>query len=76
MLQGSAVINLRRIGYADIVTFRVSGDNPSAVDIPTLWAHAIANTGEGELVTLFWADEIFDPANPDTYPELVEDQLK
>lgn len=72
VLQGSAVISLRRIGYADIVAFEVSGDSPCAVDIPTLWAHSITNTGQGELVTLFWTDEIFDPAYPDTYAELVE----
>ena len=28
----------------------------------------IRNTGSGDLVTLFWASEIFDPALPDTHP--------
>jgi UDP-2-acetamido-2,6-beta-L-arabino-hexul-4-ose reductase len=36
-----------------------------------MWAHNITNVGAGELTTLFWANEIFDPANPDTYPEPV-----
>ena len=34
-------------------------------------AHNITNVGTSELITLFWADEIFDPENPDTYFEEV-----
>jgi UDP-2-acetamido-2,6-beta-L-arabino-hexul-4-ose reductase len=36
-----------------------------------MWAHSIENVGDGELVTLFWAHELFDAAHPDTYPEPV-----
>jgi UDP-2-acetamido-2,6-beta-L-arabino-hexul-4-ose reductase len=39
--------------------------------MPTLHTHAIMNNGEEELVTLFWADEFFDPEHPDTYHEPV-----
>ena len=40
--------------------------------MPTMWPHNITNTGDGELLTLFWTDSVFDPDNPDTYPEHVE----
>lgn len=36
-----------------------------------MWVHSITNTGPDELITLFYADEIFDSARPDTYPEEV-----
>ena len=38
------------------------------MDIPPGYTHSIENVGAGELVTLFWASEVFDPGRPDTYP--------
>ncbi len=72
VLRGTAEISLRRVGYREVVRFPVSGGEPVVVDMPTMWAHKITNTGPDELLTLFWANEIFDPARPDTYPEPVE----
>ena len=45
----------------------VSGDQPAFVDMPTLHTHNIENVGDEPLLTLFWANEIFDPDSPDTY---------
>ena len=39
--------------------------------MPTLHTHDITNIGDEELVTLFWAHEIFDPDRPDTIFEPV-----
>jgi UDP-2-acetamido-2,6-beta-L-arabino-hexul-4-ose reductase len=39
--------------------------------MPTMWVHNITNVGTDELLTLFWANEIFDQDRPDTYPEQV-----
>jgi UDP-2-acetamido-2,6-beta-L-arabino-hexul-4-ose reductase len=69
VLSGEAEIRLRRLFTDEVVTFPVSGGRPAIIDMPTLWVHSITNTGPGELVTLFYADEVYDPANPDTYPE-------
>jgi UDP-2-acetamido-2,6-beta-L-arabino-hexul-4-ose reductase len=71
VVRGEAEICLRRVLHDEVLRFRVSGDEPVVVDMPTMWAHSITNVGAGELTTLFWANELFDPANPDTYPELV-----
>ncbi len=71
VLRGSGVIRLRKLFSDEVVEFAVGGDRPAIVDMPTMWAHSITNTGDGELVTLFYADEVFDPAAPDTYPEEV-----
>jgi UDP-2-acetamido-2,6-beta-L-arabino-hexul-4-ose reductase len=71
VVRGEAEICLRRVLHEEVLRFRVSGDEPVIIDMPTMWAHNITNVGAGELTTLFWANEIFDPANPDTYPEPV-----
>jgi UDP-2-acetamido-2,6-beta-L-arabino-hexul-4-ose reductase len=71
VLRGRAEIKLRRLLHPDVVTFRVDGDSPVAVDMPTMWVHSIVNVDDGELLTLFWSNELFDPDRPDTYPEMV-----
>lgn len=72
VVKGEAEISLRRLLHDDVVTFRLSGDEPAFVDMPTLWVHNITNVGDSELVTMFWADQLLDPENPDQYPERVE----
>ncbi len=52
----------------EIIEHRVSGKEFKVVDIPPGYTHSIENVGNGELVTLFWASEVFDPQRPDTYP--------
>ena len=37
------------------------------VDIPTGYTHNIENVGEGDMVTVMWANEPFDPEHPDTF---------
>jgi UDP-2-acetamido-2,6-beta-L-arabino-hexul-4-ose reductase len=41
------------------------------VDMPTMWVHNIRNVGDGELLTMFWADQLLDADRPDQYPEKV-----
>lgn len=71
VVKGEAEISLRRLLHDEVVTFHLSGERPSFVDMPTLWVHNIRNTGDGELVTMFWADQLLDADNPDQYPEKV-----
>lgn len=71
VLRGQAVIRLRKLFTNEVVEFEVSGEKPAIVDMPTMWVHSITNTGNDESLTLFYADEVFDPAHPDTYPEEV-----
>ncbi len=66
---GQARISLRRMLSGPVVEFEVDGATPVIVDMPTLWTHKITNTGGGDLTTMFWTNELFDPENPDTYPE-------
>ena len=71
VVAGKADITLRRLFSDQVVTVSVSGDAPCSVDMPTFWAHAITNTGDEPLFTMFWSNEIFDPAAPDTISETV-----
>lgn len=71
VVAGDAEITMRRLFGTDVETYKVSGADPSAVDMPTLWAHKITNTGSTPLLTMFWVDEIYDPSSPDTFPEEV-----
>jgi UDP-2-acetamido-2,6-beta-L-arabino-hexul-4-ose reductase len=71
VVAGSAEIRLRRLLSDDVVTVEVDGTTPRSVDMPTFWAHSITNTGDDTLFTMFWSNEIFDPAAPDTIPETV-----
>jgi UDP-2-acetamido-2,6-beta-L-arabino-hexul-4-ose reductase len=49
----------------------VNGNKLEVVDIPPGSVHSIENLGDTDLVVLMWANEIFDPMKPDTYPEEV-----
>ena len=37
------------------------------VDSPLGYTHNIVNVGDSGMVTLMWANEVFDLANPDTF---------
>lgn len=69
VVAGSATISLRKLFSDETLAFEVRGEEPVAIDMPTMWAHKITNTGESELLTAFWSNELFDPAHPDTFPE-------
>lgn len=71
VLKGDAVIRIRRVLDETVWELRVSGDEPTAVDMPTLHTHSIENVGDEPLLTLFWTHEVFDPAAPDTYADPV-----
>ena len=72
VVSGSALIQQRKIGSDEIMEFRVSGEKIEAVHMLPGFTHNIINLSETEdLVTLMWANESFDPKNPDTYFEKV-----
>ena len=72
VLKGYSEVKLRKIFSDEIITYNLDGENPSYIDIPTLHTHSITNVGTDELITLFWADEFYDPNSPDTYFEAVQ----
>ena len=71
VVEGEAVIRFRPIGGGEVLEYPVSADPIAIVDIPVGYTHSITNVGRTDVVTLFWADEVFDPDRPDTYYEEV-----
>ena len=71
VLEGEAVIRIRRVPAGPVWEYRVDGRQPAAVDMPTLHTHSIENVGARPLLTLFWTQAVFDPAAPDTYADPV-----
>lgn len=67
VVEGAGVIRMRAIDGKDVHEYAVKGREYQVIDIPPGFTHSITNSGEGEMVTLFWASEIFDPNRPDTY---------
>lgn len=71
VVSGEGIIRFRKIGEKEVIEYRVSGNKLEVVDIPTGYTHNVENVGSTDLVTIMWANEIFDPKKPDTYYEEV-----
>ncbi len=72
VVRGAAEVALRRMFTADVVRVPVDGDQPSIVDIPTMWFHRLTATGTSPALTFFWSNERYRPEDPDTYPGRVD----
>ncbi|MEJ8574514.1 NAD-dependent epimerase/dehydratase family protein [Microbaculum marinum] len=72
IMAGEAEVAVRRICGSQVNRFRVSGEAPAYVDMPTMHTHNLRNTGSGELIAMFWTNELYDPEAPDTYRVPVE----
>jgi len=72
VVSGKGVIRFRKIGGNEVIEYPVSGEKLEVVDIPTGYTHNISNTGDTDLVTVMWCNEMFDPDRPDTFYESVE----
>ena len=72
VVSGKGLIQQRRIGSDEVLNFEVSGDKIEAVHMLPGYTHNIINLSNTEdLVTLMWANEQFDPNQPDTFGEIV-----
>ena len=66
VIGGEALIQFRQVEGSDVIEFQVRGEDYRVLDIPPGYTHSITNVGDAELITLFWASEIFEPGRPDT----------
>lgn len=67
VVKGEGVIRFRQIFSDEVIEYHVSGEKLQVVDIPCGYTHNIENVGDGEMVTVMWANEAFDPEHPDTF---------
>jgi UDP-2-acetamido-2,6-beta-L-arabino-hexul-4-ose reductase len=73
VVSGHGLIQERKIGSDEVLNFEVSGEKIEVVHMLPGYTHNIINLSETEpLVTVMYANEIFDPNRPDTYFEPVE----
>jgi UDP-2-acetamido-2,6-beta-L-arabino-hexul-4-ose reductase len=72
VVSGHGLIQERSIGSVVFLVFEVDGECPQAVHMLPGYTHNIMNLSDTQdLVTLMWANEIFDPKRPDTFGERV-----
>ena len=72
VVSGHGLIQERKIGSDEILEFEVSGDEIRAVHMLPGYTHNIINLSDTEdLVTVMWANELFDSNRPDTFAEKV-----
>ncbi|MCL2151840.1 MAG: capsular polysaccharide biosynthesis protein CapF [Oscillospiraceae bacterium] len=67
VVSGEGIIRFRQVDSDDILEYRVNGKDHLVLDIPPGYTHNIENTGRVDMVTVMWANECFDPENPDTF---------
>jgi UDP-2-acetamido-2,6-beta-L-arabino-hexul-4-ose reductase len=67
VVEGVGLIRMRGVEGGPVREYPVTGSAYQVIDIPPGFTHSITNVGEGDLVTLFWASEVFNPDSPDTY---------
>ena len=71
VVEGEAKITLRNRENNEIKEHHLSGDDPEIIEIPLNYTHGIENIGKSELKLVVWMNEVFNPDDPDTYPEKV-----
>lgn len=72
VVAGHGLIQERKIGADEVIEFEVSGEKIQAIHMLPGYTHNIINLSDTEnLVTLMWANEIFDDRHPDTFFEKV-----
>lgn len=67
VVAGTGVIRFRLPYDTKVIEYFVSADNLEVIDIPVGYTHHIENLGQSDMVTIMWANEIFDAKHPDTY---------
>lgn len=72
VISGHGLIRQRRLDSEEIIEFEVSGEHMQAIQMLPGYAHSIRNLSDTEeLITLMWANEVFDQERPDTFREMV-----
>ena len=72
VVSGRGLIRERKLGTDEVWEFEVSGEKLQAVHMLPGFTHSIVNLSDTEdLVTVMWANEIFDADHPDTFYEPV-----
>ena len=66
VVHGQARFRFRHILSGETYELMTRAEQPVVVETIPGWTHDITNVGDGVMVSLLWASEIFDRARPDT----------
>ncbi len=66
VVQGQATFHFKHIRSGEVFEINVSASKPKVVNSIPGWSHSITNTGDDILISMLWANEIFDQSRPDT----------
>jgi UDP-2-acetamido-2,6-beta-L-arabino-hexul-4-ose reductase len=70
VLNGTATFRFRHIETEESFSIDVNATSPTVIESIPGWWHDVKNIGEETLIVAVWANEVFDPENPDTYSQL------
>lgn len=75
VVSGHGLIQMRKEGTNEVIEYEVGGDRIRSVIMLPGYTHNIINLSDTEdLVTVMYANEVFDPGRPDTYFDPVEQE--
>jgi UDP-2-acetamido-2,6-beta-L-arabino-hexul-4-ose reductase len=66
VIRGQARFKFRHMQTGQTHELATSGEKSEIVETVPGWTHDITNIGADEMIVMLWANEIFDPNNPDT----------
>lgn len=73
VVKGKALIEMRNVNDDKVIKLEVSDKKIEAIHMLPGYTHNIINLSDTEdLITLMWANEVFDEKKPDTFYEKVE----
>ncbi|MCS6765707.1 MAG: NAD-dependent epimerase/dehydratase family protein [Candidatus Protistobacter heckmanni] len=67
VIQGKAKFRFRQLDTGEYHELCTSGEKAEIVETIPGWTHDITNIGEGDMIVMLWANEIFDRGRPDTF---------
>jgi len=72
ILQGDAMVSMRRVGTDDIKVYNINGEDGVVFDTPVYYTHNLKNIGTTPLIACFWMNDILSEVKvDDTYFEKV-----
>lgn len=67
VVKGEALLEYKHIVTNEIISYKVSDKKMEVIEMIPGYTHNIKNIGDEEMILFLWANESFDPSNPDTY---------
>lgn len=66
IVHGEALFRFRHVVTGETHEIRTAGSEPVIVETVPGWAHDVTNVGDDVMISLLWANEVFDRTRPDT----------